>query len=115
MVNQVASVFRGHVYYMNSLITFDDDRIKPIIGEFNNSDVKDGLFNYTNHKKDDEFTAVDISYIDAKDNYKPKIEYIEDSDGIRQRGILKKNINAFGVTSKGQARRFGKYFLRLEK
>ena len=111
MVNQVASVFRGHVYYMNSLITFDDDRIKPIIGEFNNSDVKDGLFNYTNHKKDDEFTAVDISYIDAKDNYKPKIEYVEDSDGIRQRGILKKVINAFGVTSKAQARRFGKYFL----
>ena len=36
---------------------------------------------------------------------------MEDSDGIRQRGILKKNINAFGVTSKGQARRFGKYFL----
>jgi hypothetical protein len=111
MVNQVASVFRGHVYYMNSLITFDDDRIKPIIGEFNNYDVKDGLFNYTNHKKDDEFTAVDIAYIDARDNYKPKIEYIEDSDGIRQRGILKKNMNAFGVTSKAQARRFGKYFL----
>lgn len=111
MINQVASVFRGHVYYMNSLITFDDDRIKPIIGEFNNSEVKDGLFNYTNHKKDDEFTVVDIAYIDARDNYKPKIEYVEDSDGIRQRGILKKNINAFGVTSKAQARRFGKYFL----
>jgi len=111
MINQVASVFRGHVYYMNSLITFDDDRIKPIIGEFNNNDVKDGLFNYTNHKKDDEFTAVDIAYVDSKDNYKPKIEYVEDSDGIRQRGILKKNINAFGITSRGQARRFGKYFL----
>jgi hypothetical protein len=111
MINQVASIFRGHVYYMNSLITFDDDRIKPIIGEFNNNDVKDGLFNYTNHKKDDEYTAVDIAYIDSRDSYKPKIEYVEDSDGIRQRGILKKNINAFGITSRGQARRFGKYFL----
>lgn len=111
MINQVASIFRGHVYYMNSLITFDDDRIKPIIGEFNNNDVKDGLFNYTNHKKDDEYTAVDIAYIDSRDNYKPKIEYVEDSDGIRQRGILKKNINAFGITSRGQAKRFGKYFL----
>jgi hypothetical protein len=111
MINQVASVFRGHVYYMNSLITFDDDRIKPIIGEFNNSEVKDGLFSYTNHKKDDEFTAVDVAYIDARDNYKPKIEYVEDSDGIRQRGILKKQINTFGITSTAQARRFGKYFL----
>ena len=111
MINQVASVFRGHVYYMNSLITFDDDRLKPVIGEFNNFDVKDGLFNYTNHKKDDEYTAVDVAYIDSKDNYKPKIEYIEDSDGIRQRGLLKKQLNVFGITSKGQAKRFGKHFL----
>jgi hypothetical protein len=111
LINQVASVFRGHVYYLNSLITFDDDRIKPIIGEFNNLDVKDGIFSYTNHKKDDEYTAADVAYIDAKDNYKPKIEYVEDQDGIRQRGILKKQINAFGVTSKAQARRFGQYFL----
>ena len=50
MINQIASIFRGHVYYMNSLITFDDDRIKPITGEFNNLDVKDGIFSYTNHK-----------------------------------------------------------------
>jgi hypothetical protein len=111
LINQVASVFRGHVYYLNSLITFDDDRIKPLVGEFNNLDVKDGLFTYTNHKKDDEYTAADVAYVDAKDNYKPKIEYVEDQEGIRQRGILKKQINAFGVTSKAQARRFGQYFL----
>lgn len=111
MINQIASIFRGHVYYMNSMITFDDDRLKPIIGEFNNSDVKDGIFNYTNHKKDDEFTAIEVAYIDEKDNYKPKIEYVEDSDGIRKRGILKKQINAFGITSKGQARRLGLHFL----
>jgi hypothetical protein len=111
MINQVASVFRGNVYYMNSLITFDDDRLKPVIGEFNNFDVKDGLFNYTNNKKDDEYTAVDVAYIDAKDNYKTKIEYVEDSDGIRQRGLLKKQLNVFGITSRGQAKRFGKHFL----
>lgn len=111
MINQIASVFRGHVYYMNSLITFDDDRLKPIIGEFNNSDVKDGLFNYTNKRKDEEFTVLDVSYMDEKDNYKPKLEYIEDSDAISKRGILKKEINAFGITSRGQARRFGYHFL----
>ena len=111
MVNQIASIFRGHVYYMNSLITFDDDRLKPVIGEFNNLDVKDGLFNYTNFKKDDEFTAVEIAYLDEKDGYRPKVEYIEDADGIRTRGLLKKQLNAFGITSRNQARRFGKYFL----
>ena len=111
MINQIASVFRGHVYYMNSLVTFDDDRPKPPIGEFSNSDVKDGIFNYTNLKKDDEFTAVEIAFVDSKNDYRSSIEYVEDSEGIRKRGILKKQINAFGITSRGQARRFGKHFL----
>lgn len=111
MINQIASVFKGNVYYMNSLITFSAEMPKPAIGEFTNSDVKDGLFNYTNFKKDDEFTAVDVAFVDEKNNYKPSIEYVEDSDGIRKRGVLKKEINAFGVTSRAQARRLGKYFL----
>ena len=111
MINQIASVFRGHVYYMNSLITFDDDRPKPPIGEFTNTDVKDGLFNYANMKKDDEFTVVEVAFVDAKNDYKSSIEYVENADAIRKRGILKKQMNAFGVTSRGQARRIGKHFL----
>lgn len=111
MINAVASIFRGHVYYMNSIITFDCDRIKLCIGEFNNNDVKDGLFNYTNLKKDEEYNAADIIFSDKRDNYKLKIEYVEDSNSIRQKGLLKKEINTLGITSRAQARRFGKYFL----
>jgi hypothetical protein len=111
IVNQVASVFRGNVYYMNSMITFDDDRPKPPAGEFTNADVKDGIFNYTNMRKDEEFTALDIAFVDERNDYKPSIEYVEDSDSIRKRGILKRNINAFGITSRGQAKRFGKHIL----
>ena len=111
VINQVASVFRGHVYYMNSMITFDDDRIKPVIGEFNNTDVKEGLFTYTNLKKDDEFTALELAFQDERDGFKPKIEYVEDSDGIRIKGLLKKQLNVFGITSREQARRYAKYIL----
>lgn len=111
MINQVASIFHGRVYYANSLITFDDDRPKPAIGEFSNGDVKDGSFSYTNVKKSDQFTAVKISYIDSDDNFKPKSEYIEDEEGIRKRGVMTKEINAFGVNSKAQAIRFARNFL----
>ena len=111
MVNQVASIFHGNVYYMNSLITFTDDRVKDPVGEFNNSDVKDGLFNYSNLRKDEEFTAVDITYLDSKDNFKAKIEYVEDSEAIRRKGILKKVINTMGITSRGQAIRYARNFL----
>jgi hypothetical protein len=111
IINQIASIFRGSVYYMNSLITFDDDRPKPPAGEFTNADVKDGLFNYTNLRKDEEYTALDIAFIDSKNGYKPSIEYIEDSEAIRKKGVLKKEINAFGITSRAQAKRFGKHIL----
>jgi hypothetical protein len=111
LINQVASIFHGRVYYANSLITFDDDRPKPAIGEFSNSDVKDGSFNYTNIKKSDQFTSVKISYVDSDDNFKPKSEYVEDQEGIRKRGIMMKEINAFGINSKAQAIRFARNFL----
>ena len=111
MITQIASIFRGHVFYMNSMITFDDDRIKPVMGEFNNNDVKDGLFNYSNFKKDNEYTALDVAYMDERDSFKPKTEYVEDIEGIRTKGLLKKQVNAFGITSRGQARRFAKYIL----
>jgi hypothetical protein len=111
LINQIASVFRGNVFYMNNLITFDCDRKKPVVGEFNNLDVKDGIFNYANLKKDDEFTALEVGFIDEKDFYKQKIEYIEDTEAIRSRGLLKKELNVFGITSRSQARRFGRHVL----
>jgi hypothetical protein len=111
IINQVASIFDGSIFYINSLITFDSDRIKPISGVFTSNDVKDGLFNLSNHKKDDEFTAVEVSFLDKTDNFIPKLEYVEDSEAIRKIGLLKKKIDGFGITSRSQARRFGKAFL----
>lgn len=111
ILTQVAGIFGGSIYYMNSLITFDDDRVKDIAGIFTESDVKDGNFNYANQRKDNEYSAVEVSYMDFRDSFKPKIEYIEDSNAIRKYGILKKTINSIGTTSRGQARRLGNNFL----
>lgn len=111
IINQVAASFHGAIFYINSLITFDSDRLRPVSGIFTSNDVKDGLFNLTNHKKDDEFTAVEVGFLDKLDNYIAKLEYVEDSDSIRKLGLLKKKLDGFGITSRSQARRFGKAFL----
>lgn len=110
-INSISSVFRGNVFYANSFIDFSDDRIKIPIAEFSNANVKEGTFSYTNSRLDEEFNVVEVSYLDESDEFKPKIEYVENSDDIRKRGILRNTIDSFGVTSKAMARRIGKHVL----
>jgi hypothetical protein len=110
-INAISSVFRGNVFYANSYINFTDDRVKIPLVEFSNANVKDGTFSYTNSRKDEEFNVVEVSYLDENDNFKPKIEYIENSDDIRKRGILRTTTDSFGVTSKAMANRIGKHIL----
>lgn len=110
-INAIASVFRGNIFYSNSFVDFSDDRIKVPIAEFSNVNVKEGTFSYTNSRKDEEFNVVEVSYLDENDEFKPKIEYVENSDDIRKRGILRTTVDSFGVTSKAMARRIGKHVL----
>jgi len=111
LLNNIMSIFKGSVYYSNSMISFDDDRIKDIAGTIASTDVRDGTFNFGNFKKDEEFTAIEVSYLDRRDSYKPKIEYVEDAEAIRKRGILKKQVSPIGITSRGQAIRYARHIL----
>ena len=109
-INIVASLFRGAVFYGGSEINFLDDRIKEPIALFSNSNVKEGIFSYSNYRRDEQFNAVEVAYIDRFDGYKTKLEYIEEEVDIAKRGLFKKEINALGVTSKAMARRIGQHF-----
>jgi len=108
-INIVANLFRGSVFFSNSEINFVDDRPREPIALFTNSNVKDAAFNYISNKKDDIFNVVEVAYLDKNDNFKTKIEYIEDSEDIRNRGPQKTVINTVGVTSKSMARRIGQH------
>jgi hypothetical protein len=52
-----------------------------------------------------------VRYVDKYENFKPKVEYVEDAAGIIKYGLIEKELIAFGCTSRGQARRLGKWFL----
>jgi hypothetical protein len=108
-INIIANLFRGSVYFSRSEVSFCDDRPKEPMALFNNSNVKDGLFNYITYKKDEIFNTVEVAYLDRHDNFKTKIELVEDFEDIRQRGPLKTVINTIGVTSKAMARRIGRH------
>lgn len=110
-INVVASLFRGIVFFSNSEIHFLDDRPRIPIAIFTNSNVKDGMFNYTNSRRDQQFNTVEVAYLDRFDNYQSKIEYVQDEPDIRKRGIFKTTINTLGVTSRAMARRIGQHII----
>jgi hypothetical protein len=104
-INTIAALFRGRVFFSNSEINFVDDRPKRATNFFTNESVKDGLFFYSNNRRDEQFNTIEIGYKDRFNNYEPKIEVVEDEEDIKERGIFKKRIDGIGITSRAMARR----------
>jgi len=111
VLNDIAAIFRGITYYVGGKIVPTFDREKDPIMVFTNSNVKDGTFTYSGTPKDSRYTVCKVRYNDAKDFYKQRIEFIEDSNGVIRYGYNEKDLAALGCTSRGQARRLGKWFL----
>lgn len=110
-INVVANLFRGIVFFGGSEIHFLDDRPRVPIALFNNANIKDGIFNYSNIRRDLQFNTVEVVYLDRFDNYKTKVEYVQDEQDIRKRGVFKTTINTSGVTSRAMARRIGQHII----
>jgi len=104
-INTIASLFRGRTFFSNSEINFVDDRPRGAVNLFTNESVKDGLFFYSNNRRDEQFNCIEVGYRDRFDNFSPKIEVVEDEEDIRERGIFKKKIEGIGITSRAMARR----------
>ena len=110
-INVIANLFRGAVFFANSEIHFIDDRPRSPIALFSNTHVKDGIFSYSNNRRDQQFNTIEVSFLDRFDNFNTKIEFVEDEADIRKRGIFKTTINTIGVTSRSMARRIGQHMI----
>lgn len=114
VVMDVCTVFRGIVYAMGSTIVAEGDMPTDPIYTFNQSNVIDGAFTYSGSAKKVRHTVALVSWNDLTDFGRAKIEYVEDSDGIARYGVQSTEVIAVGCTSRGQARRLGKYILLTE-
>jgi hypothetical protein len=114
VMNDMASVFRAIVYYSAGLIMTSQDRPKQSIYLFNNSNVKDGEFTYSNTSKRVRRNVALVRYNDKENFYKPAVKYVENRDGLIKFGIREIEVSAFGCTSEGQAERLGKWTLLSE-
>ena len=72
---------------------------------FNNSNVTEEGFSYSSTPKTQRITACTVDYVDERDNYIPKSEYVEDNEGVDKYGYSHIRVTGFGVTRKGEAYR----------
>ncbi len=110
----LASTFRAKPFWSTGYTSLAQDRPKDPSKIVCNADVVDGLFNYSGSSLKDRITCVNVSWNDPDDFYKPAVEVVSDQDGIALYGFNTIDIAAYGCTSRGQAQRFGKYYLHTE-
>ena len=115
MVNDLCSVMRVMPFYEAGSISISQDSPKSSSFLFTNANVTKDGFTYTGSSLKTRHTVINVSYFDLK-TQDIDIETVEaDAATQAKYGVVTKNINAFGTTSRGQAQRFGKWFLFNEQ
>ena len=110
-LNDIAALFRGMIYWSSGYIFTSNDQAREAVMLFTNANVSDGSFIYSGSSLTSRATVITVRYNDSNDSFKAKVEYMEDAAGIREFGIIEKDIVALGVTSKSQAHRLAKWML----
>ncbi len=111
----LASVFRGMLYYANGTIQVAQNQDDPPVYAFTNANVVDGAFNYSDTARNTRSTVAVVKWVDPQNGYRENVEYVEDPAGILRYGYQEKQMTAFATTSRGQAHRLGEWTLQTEQ
>ena len=114
VLKDLASVFRGMIYWSANGIIPIQDKPEDTFTQFTNANVINGTFNYQGSASKTRHTVALVGWNDPDDQYKQKIEYVEDQTAVGSFGFNETEIAAVGCTSRGQAHRVGKWLLFSE-
>lgn len=115
VISDICSTFRGMSYWAGGMVQVTQDSPTDPVYLFNNANVVDGMFSRAGSARKDRHSVVHVQWNDPEDQYKQKIEYVEDSDLVQQIGYKRMDTIAFGCTSRAQAHRVGLWILYTEK
>ena len=102
------------VYWTGGQVTFSQDRPRDAVKLITPSNIEDGEITYTTPALSGRHSAVQVTWNDPNDSYRPAIEVVEDQALINRLRYRPLETVAIGCTSRGQARRFGKQILATE-
>lgn len=115
LINQLCSVMRVMPFYSAGSISISQDAPAEPMFLFNSSNVTEDGFLYAGSSLKTRNTVINVGYFDMV-TQDVDIETVEaDAATQAKYGVVIKNINAFACTSRGQARRLGKWFLFNEQ
>jgi predicted phage tail protein len=115
VITDITSAFRGMAFWDGGAVGFTQDAPADPSMLYTNANVVEGMFTYTGSSRRDRHSVVHVTWNDPADNYRRKIEYVEDSELIQRFGIRRVDTLAFGCTSRGQAARVGRWILYTER
>lgn len=115
LINQLCSVMRVMPFYSAGSISISQDAPADPMFLFNASNVTEDGFLYAGSSLKTRNTVINVNYFDMV-TQDVDVETVEaDAATQAKYGIVTKTINAFATTSRGQARRLGKWFLFNEQ
>ena len=114
VVNQLLSVMRTQGFWADGSLSIAQDSPSDPIYNFNQSNVTEEGFSYTNQSYKTKPTVIVVAYLDVvlKDRAYEVVK--ADAATLAKRGVIKKSVTAFACTSRGQANRLGQWMLYEE-
>lgn len=117
LLQLIAQVFRGTVYWSSGTVTAAQDRpADPVllVTEANALETESGVFSYASSGRRARHTVAIVAWNDPDNLYKQTLEVVEDADGVARYGYNPTKIDLLGCTSRGQAHRTGLWTLFTE-
>lgn len=112
VLKDMATIFTSLIYWMDGKMTTVLDAPGDPVYNFSRANVIDGAFSYETTGQKTKANQVVVTWNDPALNYEQSTLIVEDRASIVREGrIIKEDAFAFGCTSEGQARRYGKWKL----
>ena len=113
LINDLASVFRAMPYWTAGSVVIAQDRPQDASYLFNLSNVTADGFSYQNSSQKTKANVALVRYFDMTQR-DVGYEIAEDAASIEKYGVIKRQVEAFGCTSRGQAKRVGEWLIYTE-
>ena len=116
VIKDLASIFRGVIYWMDSSILPIMDQPGSAIANFTPANVLEGGFSYTSTGSKARANQIIVSYTNPASNYTLQPIIVEDTQNIIETGkVITEESIAYGATSEGQAQRHARWKLWTSK
>jgi hypothetical protein len=115
LINDLCSTMRVMPYWSVGALTISQDKPQTPAYLFTLANVEEGGFSYSGSSLKQRHTIAAVKYFDLKTR-DVGYEVVESTpDIIAKYGVVRADIDGFGCTSRGQARRLGEWLLYSEQ